>query len=139
MKTTFKQLLIMFASFFVLHSATVYLAYMFMPGTVALGTHVFSPLQALLQSVFIITLIMVGFTPAIEFLEERYQMKLKDMHWVLLYFVINAAAIWFVARFSEMLGFGISSWMVAVVLAVIFDLEQGLVMKNIITKMKAQK
>ncbi|MEN8252886.1 MAG: hypothetical protein ABFQ62_00700 [Patescibacteria group bacterium] len=136
MKTSFKQLLTMFVSFFLVQSAIVYLASMLFADQVVLGTHLYSPLQGLLQSMFVLTLIMVGAMPVIELVLKRYKIKFQDKHWLLLYFVINTVAIWVVARFAEQLGFGISSWLVAVILGLIFGVDQALIVKKISSKLK---
>jgi hypothetical protein len=136
MKSSFKQLLTMFISFFVAQALIVYLAFMFFSSFVVLGNHFYSPIQSLLQSVFVMSLIAVGITPVMELLSERYQIKLQTKHWLVLYFVLNTVTVWFVARSAEMLGFGISSWMVAVALGLIFDIEQGLIARQLLGKAK---
>jgi hypothetical protein len=40
--------------------------------------------------------------------------------------------IWLVARFAEQLGLGISSWVVAAILALVFDVVQGLLVTKVI-------
>jgi hypothetical protein len=125
-----KELGAMFVAWFIGHSAVIYLANSIFPEAVVLGTHFFSPLQSLAYSMVVFTLITVGATPIIEHLAASSKKVLKAMDWIVLYFVINAVALWVVARFAEQLGFGVSSWMVVVALAAVMDLVQGfLVMK----------
>jgi hypothetical protein len=47
------------------------------------------------------------------------------------YYLLNVVAVWILARFSDQFGMGISGWYVAVALAIVFTLVQGLAMMQI--------
>jgi hypothetical protein len=96
-----------------------------------LGNHLFPALQSLFYSMIVFTLIAVGATPIIEHMADSSGKKLKELDWIMLYFVVNAVGIWVVARFAEQLGLGISSWLVVVALAVVIDIVQGLSMMKL--------
>ncbi|MGD9129139.1 MAG: hypothetical protein PVJ09_01460 [Candidatus Woesebacteria bacterium] len=136
---TAKQLTVMFGLFLLVHSVIIYVASMWFKEAVILGTHVFSPIAALVNSMITFTLIVVAATPVIEFISEQLKIKLTCLHWSVLHFFINAGALWLVARFAEQLGMGISSWKVVVVLALVFDLAQALLMKLAINKCDCDK
>ena len=42
------------------------------------------------------------------------------------YFVVNLAELWFITRYAEIFGLGVSSWVVLVCLALVADLAQGM-------------
>lgn len=131
-----KQLSAMFLVFLLANSAFVFIANSIFPSHVVLGNHLFSPVIALFYSMLIFTLITVGMVPVVETVSESMKHKLKDMDWMVLYFVINAITLWMVARFALQLGFGISSWFVAVALAVVLDLIQGILSMMVVSKVK---
>ena len=60
--------------------------------------------------------------------ERHLGRMLTYQEWMLKYFVLNFVSIWIITRFSEQFGLGISSWTVAVALALVLDIAQGVVM-----------
>lgn len=122
------QLVLMFVVFMVVNSVVVLVANTLFPENVVLGTHLISPLQALIQSMAVFSLITVAAAPVIEAIADQMKVKLGFGHWMLLYAVINTIALWVTARFAELVGLGISSWVVVVVLAVVLDFAQGAAM-----------
>lgn len=134
-----KQLAMTFIAFFVIHSVVVYLANMFFPEDVVLGNHFFSPTMGLVYSMLPLTLLTVGCIPFIEYVAEKFNRTVSNMEWMVDYLLINTAGIWILARFAEWIGFGISSWMVAVALGVVITILQGAVMGFIMTSKPAQK
>jgi hypothetical protein len=129
--TPFKWLLIIYALFFLAHVAVVALASSLFPSQVVLGTHMLSPFMALLYSMGVFTIITVGALPVIEGLSKATGMKLQDMHWMVIYYVVNFVGLWLTARFAEMLGMGVANWTVVAVMALIIDIVQGLIIKNL--------
>lgn len=126
-----RQLTITFVVWFIAHLAIFFLANRFFPQAVVLGTNIFSPIEALLYSMVVLTLITVGFIPVVEMIASSAKRSMSAMDWMVTYFVINTVAIWLVARFAEQLGMGISSWVVAVVLALVVDAAQGLLITKV--------
>ena len=124
------QLTKLFAGFFLVNVIVVGIASMLLPDYVVLGNHLADPWVSLAQSMLIVTFLGVGAMPVIELVSGALRMKLSSAHWMAAYLVINAGAIWIVAKFAEMLGLGISSWMVALALAAVMDYLQGLIVKN---------
>ncbi len=134
MSTTMSQLTNMFIAFLVGNSVVIYLANMFFPSQVALGTHLISPMMGLLYSSIVLTVLLVSSVPVIEWLGRQLRMTLSSSHWMLLYLVMNTLFVWFVARFSELLGMGIASWVVAVILAIVLDVIQGMLAMFVVYK-----
>ncbi len=70
-------------------------------------------------------------TLALSFLSEIEYARKKDlqlMEMMLAYFLINSVGLWLLARGADVLGMGLSSWVVVVVLAAVLDFVQGSVM-----------
>jgi hypothetical protein len=126
---SFVQLLMLYVVMFIVNSVVVLVANTLFPNLVVLGTHLYSPLQALLQSMAVFSLIVVAASPIIESMAGSMRMKLSFEHWMVLYFFINAAGLWITARFAEMLGLGIASFMTVLALALVLDIAQGAAMK----------
>lgn len=123
---TTKQLTMTFGVWYLAHVVIFFLANQFFPNSVALGTDLLSTWQALLLSMLVLTSITVGFIPVVEMIATAGKRAMSGVDWMVTYFVINAVGIWVVARFAEQLGMGISSWVVAVVMALVIDAVQGL-------------
>lgn len=124
---SFMQLAILFVALFIINSLVFYLANLLFPGNVVLGTHMIDKWTALFGSMLILSAIGVGATPLIEVVSDAFNIKMGMREWTVLYFILNAVAIWFISRMAEMVGLGISSWFVVVILAVILDMLQGMV------------
>lgn len=127
--TTTTQLVVMFVLFMIAHSVVIYLANLLFPNAVVLGTSRLTPGLALLNSMVVFTIIAVGMVPILEYLAKLRNMRIMDMHWMVLYFLINFVGLWLVARAAETLGLGLSSWRVVAILAIVLDAVQGLAVK----------
>ena len=120
-----RQLMMIFIVFLIGHVAVLYFANRYFPDAIVLGTHFFKPMQALVYSMVVFTLITVGAIPVIEHLSAMYKRSLSNLDWMVLYFLVNAGALWLIGRFAEQLGMGLRSYMVAFVLAAVMDVVQG--------------
>lgn len=126
--------MILVKTFFVLllvNILVVYLANTWFPQYVVLGTQSISLWWALIHSMSVLALINTFAIPFIRAIENKKGRMLTSKEWMVKYFIINFVGVWVVARFSDQFGFGISSWMVAVVLAVVLDLVQGMSMMQL--------
>lgn len=124
-----RQLGLMFVLFMIGHSVIIYLASKFFPQQVVLGNHILSSNLALFFSMTIVTLVTVGAAPLIEWKAEYFKKKLTPQTWMLIYLLVNFVALKLAAVWAKNLGMGLSSWVVALVLAVLFTLVQGFMMK----------
>lgn len=125
-----------FIAMFLVNVGVVFVANRFFPALVVLGTHQISPMMGLLTSMAVLSLIVTGAMPVIEWAKKEFKLKLKDKDWMIIYWLVNIVGLWVVSRFAETLGLGISSWVVVVVLAFFLDMAQGLVMMKLVTRMK---
>jgi len=127
-----RVLSVTFITWMIGHSSILYLANALFPSHVVLGTNQFSSLQGLFYSMLVFTLIAVGSIPITEYIAILQKKTLKTMDWMVIFFFVNVVGIWLVARFAEQLGLGISSWLVAVALAVVFDIAQGVLVSKVV-------
>jgi len=133
--TDFKHLTLIYFCFYVLNVIVVYFANRFFPESVVLGHHFYAPWHALLQSMAVMTFIIVGAMPVVETLANFARIKLMMRDWIIVYALVDIFAVWFTARFAELLGFGISSWIIAVVLGLVIDFLQGALMLKVVRKL----
>lgn len=125
------MLVVTYFALFLVNSAVIWLANSWFPQFVVLGTLAFTTSWAIVHSMGVLALFDTLAIPFVRLYEKRRGKMLSSKEWVIAYFVINLAGVWGVARFSEQFGLGISSWLVAVVLAVVLDFLQGIVMMKL--------
>lgn len=116
---------------FLLNSVVIYLANYIFPQYVALGTATTTKCWAIIQSMGILALVSLLVIPFVREFERRRKKMFTSKEWMILYFLVNTASLWIIARFAFYLGFGISSWMVAVGLAIVLGVLQGVAMMQI--------
>jgi uncharacterized membrane protein YvlD (DUF360 family) len=116
---------------FLVNSIVIYLANYIFPQFVALGTATTSKTWAIIQSMGILALVNLLVIPFVREFERRRKKMFTSKEWMILYFLINTVALWIIARFAFYLGFGISSWMVAVGLAIVLDVLQGIAVMQV--------
>jgi uncharacterized membrane protein (GlpM family) len=124
----------MFVSYVVLaavSAAVIYLANMWFPGHVVLGTVNIPPMWGVLLSALAIALIDTFAMPFLREWEIMRKRDLSSMEMMIAYFVINFGALWLVSRFAEIFGLGVASWVVVVALAAVLDFVQGVVMMGL--------
>ncbi len=130
------QLVAMFGSLFVTNALVLAGVNWLFPTQLVLGTNLLSPFWALLYATGVLTLIIVGLVPVIELLAAQLRLKISDMQWMALYMVINIGALWIVGRFAEIVGLGVASWLVVVLVSVVLNMVQGLVVTQFVSKVK---
>ena len=106
----------------------VYLASIYFPTKVVLGTMSITPMWAIIHSIGSLALIITFALPFIREYENYSKKMFKDKDWFFVYFFINFVGIWIVTRFAEQLGFGVSSIWVVALLAAVLDVVQGIAM-----------
>lgn len=79
----------------------------------------------------LLALVNVFAIPFVREYEHRAGKMFANNQWMAVYFVINFVGIWLIARFADQVGFGISSWLVAAVLAVVLNVVQAIVMMGL--------
>lgn len=116
---------------FLVNSIVLLLANYIFPQFVALGTATTSKTWAIIQSMGILALVNFLVIPFVREFERRRKKIFTSKEWMILYFLVNTASLWIIARFAFYLGFGISSWMVAAGLAIVLGVLQGVAMMQV--------
>lgn len=116
------------AIIFAVNAIVLYLAQMFFPKNIVLGTHSLSYFWALYMSMGKLALLTAFILPFVSKYEIMRNKIFSPTEWMALYFVVNFVGIWLITRFSEQFGLGVTSWVVVAALAVVLDVAQGMVM-----------
>lgn len=130
--SSFSDLVGYLITYFMVDLILVLLFAVILPSYVALGTDLISPLRGLVQASFLLSFFVISTVPLIEQLVSQMKLELSDRDWFAVFAVVNSAMIWLVARFAVVVGMGISSWRVALMLGVIFSIVQGWSVKNLL-------
>lgn len=125
------MLIASFFTLFAVNALVIFVINLFFPNAVVLGTLHISKTWALVLSMTAFTLIHTLLLPFINQYESDRGKKFSTMDWMGIYFVINFAGLWLVARAAHVLGFGISSFWIAIALAVILDFAQSMAMMQL--------
>ncbi|MBU1967179.1 hypothetical protein KKH50_02705 [Patescibacteria group bacterium] len=136
MVMNFTQLSAALVSFILGSTLLVLLANLFFPKMIVLGHHLLSPVAGAFYAMTVVSFIAVGVMPVVEYLANQKNINLTSTHWLLLYWVVNTGSVWLVGRFAGIVGMGITSWVVAVVLGLALDLVQGALMNHVVSKVK---
>ncbi|MFH2085777.1 MAG: hypothetical protein ABII21_03270 [bacterium] len=107
------NLIYSFLVLFAVNIVVLYLAYLLLPGGIVLGTHALTLLWALLLTTCKLTMITTAVTPLLRYYEWKNGEKLGSREWLLAYVAVSIISIWCLARIAAIIGFGISSWYVA--------------------------
>jgi hypothetical protein len=98
------------------------------PNQVVLGTYAISYWWAIYHSMFKLSVVSVFVMPLVTLYEWKNKTTFTPKQWMMTYFVVNTVVLWEITRFAENLGLGVSSWVVLLVLAAVFNFVQGMAM-----------
>lgn len=124
-------LVVSYALLFLVNASVLYLANMYFPQYVVLGTMSMTAGWAILHSMAKLALINTFAIPFVHEYEKMSGRMLGAAEWSGIYFVVNFVGLWLIARFSDQYGMGLSAWYVAAVLAAVMDFFQGIVMMGL--------
>lgn len=114
----------------------IYVANMFFPSAVVLGTMSMSPLWAIALSAGKLGLVTTFASAFFAEWEYRNGKVLSPSAVMAGYFVVNFATLWVITRFAEIFGLGVSSWVVLAALALVADVVQGVSVMTLIRNKK---
>jgi uncharacterized membrane protein YvlD (DUF360 family) len=115
-----------FLVFWVLNLVVFFVAHWLFREQVVFGNILLPYWAALLVASFLQTGVVFLVKPIL----VRSGLKLKgDLNWVLIYTVANIVTVWVLARLAFLTGFGISSFIVAIVLGIILIICQWILGK----------
>lgn len=121
-------------SFFVVtlvNAIVFYLAHMWFPANVVLGTMSLSQTWAVLLGAGTLSLFTLLIMPFLRVIEMKRRKILSPAEMLRAYFVINFIGLWLITRASDIFGIGVSSWTIVLGLALVLDFAQGMVMMKI--------
>jgi hypothetical protein len=95
------------------------------PSSVIFGNEFVPAWMSLSVVSLVLSVLCVALMPVFEKVAKQEHIKLKTAHWMVLYYVVNTILIWMLARLAGILGFGIVSWHVAILLGFVLDFAQG--------------
>lgn len=133
-KMLFSSDMMLFWSFFTLYvvnALVLWIANMLFPQSVVLGTHSLSPMWAIVLSMSALALVGTLTIPLVHLYERSSGAMFSAAQWMILYFFENIAAFWLITRYSEQFGVGIVAWYWAVILALVWDVAQGVAMMSL--------
>lgn len=109
-------------------AGVIYLANMWFPQYVVLGTMSMTPMWAICLTASKLALLGTFALPFLTEFELHRKKELSSTEMMIAYLVINFFAVWGVTRFSEIYGMGVTSWVVVLALAAALDIVQGIAM-----------
>jgi len=110
-----------FLAYWVVNSAILYLASLFLPLSVTIGNNIFAAYQAIVFSGFIWSVVIWCVEP----ISKDLEISLKNTTTMMLvYLAVNFATVWFIARFSFITGVGIANYWIVLIIAVAANLAQ---------------
>lgn len=125
------MLVISYLTLLVTNVVVLYLAHMWFPKYLVLGTLSLTATWALWLSMGKLALINTLAIPFFSEWEHRRGKILSSMEWMLWYFVVDFVGLWLVTRYARIFGLGVTSWVVVAVLALVLDFVQGMVMMKL--------
>lgn len=126
--------MILVKTFFLLlivNSVVIYVANLLFPKNVVLGTINIPIWWAVVCSMGILALVGTFAVPFIREYEFKSGKMFTNKQWMGTYLLLNFLGVWVIARMATFVGLGISSWVVALVLAIVLDAAQGVGMMQL--------
>jgi hypothetical protein len=115
-----------FFTILVINLIVIFLANMFFPTSVVLGTYSLPFWWAMHNSLLVLSLIGTFVIPVVYYHEWKRGQIYTPKEWMITYFVVNVVAVYGITRFAEVLGLGIAHWWIAVILGAVLDWAQGM-------------
>lgn len=120
------ELPISFGVMFLVNIVGIYLANLYYPKMVVVGTFGLTSVEALLLSAGVLAAINAFLIPLFHVIENSRKKMLTDKEWMLGYAIMNTVVLWLITRIPTVFGLGISSWIPLVSLALVLNFLQGL-------------
>lgn len=112
----------------IVNTAILYIVSVFWNNLIVFGNAQLSPIIAAILTGLLFTIIESVILPLLYKLNIK-QVRETPAELEVAYFLINIAAIWILARFASVLGFGIASFWVAIILGVGLSLIKKIVVR----------
>ena len=122
------MLVISFFILFAVNSLVLYFANLLFPTQIVLGNQSVTYGWSFIHSMATLTMLNIFLIPIIREYENKIGKMISPMCWMKTYLIANFIGLWVLARFANQLGMGLSSWVVALFLALALDIAQGIAM-----------
>lgn len=124
---------VFYAACSLLNAVILYVGSILFPTQIVLGNYTLPPILAALTTGVLLTGVMAFTESAIKY----YKLKIKkEMQLAMVYLVGNILGLWVLARLANYTGFGVSSYMVVIVLGIVLNTLQYVVWKMLEGKKK---
>ena len=123
---------------FLVSGEVLYLANMFFPELIVLGTAHLNATWGIVLSMGALSLINLLALPFIRRYENMRDKMFTVTDWMTTYFFLNFIGVWLISRAAEQFGLGISSWIVVAALALVLDVAQGIALQ-LVEKFRVQE
>lgn len=111
----------LFAGIALVNAVVLYVGSILFPTDIVLGNSTLSPLLAAIVTGILLSVVMTLPEPTIQSLKWKIK---NEMYWMLIYLAANIAGLWLLARLANFSGFGVTSYMVIIVLGFVLNLLQ---------------
>ena len=120
------QNLVLWFSIALANAIVLYIASMVVPASVVLGNNVVSNWVAAILTVLILTAILYGVKPVLKAVNLQVKGNLSIN---ITYLVTNMVSLWVLGRLTNYVGFGVSSFVVVIILGITLSIVQFAVWK----------
>ncbi len=117
----------LFVSIGIVNAITLFLANILFPTEIVLGNSTWSPILSAIITGILLSAVMGLPEPLMKTLNVKIK---NEMHLALVYLVFNVVGLWVLARFANYFGFGVTSFVVVLVLGFVLNLVQFFVWKK---------
>lgn len=114
-------------SLWIANSIFFYAAGYLFPSFIVLGNNIRDPISSCLLNGFVLTIILALVPRMLKILSITVA---KESNMAFVYFIVNFFTIWLLARLADFTGFGISSFVVALILGAVFNIFQWIIWKT---------
>jgi len=125
-KHTGIMLVISFFILFAVNSLVLYFANLLFPTQIVLGNQSVTYGWSFIHSMATLAILNIFLVPLVREYENKIGKMISPMCWMKTYFIANFIGLWILARFANQLGMGLSSWVVALFLALALSVIQGI-------------
>ena len=117
----------------VVNAIVLYVGSMLFPTDLVLGNNILSPVLAALVTGTILSAVMALLEPILKSLKLKIK---NEMHLALVYLVFNILGLWVLAKLANYSGFGVTSYIVVIILGLVLNTLQYGVWKMLDGKKK---
>ena len=115
----------------VINAVVLYTSSLILPSAVVIGNEFIEKWMATILTAFLLTVLLVLTKPVL----KTVGLKVKgDLPINITYGVVNIVGLWVLARLAKYIGFGVSSFWVAIILGALLTIIQFLIWKTVVGK-----